>query len=144
MKITNVEGDWIGLARWEEGPYQIDYFSTPDAWTIGFEIVYRLSFSGDALHLENNRLADGVRRTFKDAFGLSDSHYELSQWGGLSVYWRVNWDREGLNLKLLEKCEENLDRFAEANKIRVLVLEMTAIPRSLQQISKYVGLSNSS
>ena len=80
MKVINLEGNWIGLAYWKDSAYRIDYFSTPDEWNIGFEIVYRLSFSTDDRRSEDTRLADGFREAFKKAFGLSDSHYELNEW----------------------------------------------------------------
>lgn len=134
MKVKDVNGDWIGLAYWKDNVYQIDYFSSPDAWKIGFEVVYRLSFSTDERQPNDDRLADGFRKAFKKAFNLSDSHYELNQWGGLSVYWRVYWDRKGFDLRLLRKCEDNLNKFAENNNSRIVLLEMTVVPRSRRYI----------
>lgn len=139
MKVTNLEGNWIGLGYWRDFPYQIDYFSSPDGWNIGFEIAYRLSFSTDDRRSEETRLADGFREAFKKAFGLSDSHYELNQWVDFSVYWRIYWDREGFDLRLLEKCESNLNKFAEDNRTRIVLIGMIIIPRSLEYISKHVG-----
>ncbi len=138
MKVTGIDGDWVGLAYWKGHTYQIDYFSTPDKWTVGFEVVYRLGFLIDERRLEDRRVADGFRKAFKRAFGLSDSHYDVDEWGGSAVYWRVYWDRKGLDLRRLGKCEDNLSRFAEATETGVMLINMTIIPRSLEEISKRV------
>lgn len=137
MKVASTRGDWIGLAYWKNCSYRIDHFSSPDGWQFGFEIVYRLIFfTSDTIVLEN------FKTSFKKAFSLSDTHYDLDQklQAGSSVFWRIYWDREGFELNLLEKCETELNRIAEANDTRVVVLEMTIIPRSLEYIHGEVNI----
>jgi len=138
MKVINTRGDWIGLAYWKDCSYRVDHFSTPDSWQFGFEIVYRLIF-----YTSESEVIEKFRTCFKEAFGLSDTHYDLNQQiqAGSGVYWYVYWDREGFEISFLKKCETELNRIAEAAKTRVLVLEMAIIPRSLNQISMLVGLN---
>jgi len=74
---------------------------------------------------------------------LEDSYYELDQIGhavSVTVYWRVLWDKDAFNLKLLEKRDDNLNKFAEQNGISIIVLETTIIPRSLGYISQRVSM----
>jgi len=147
MKIIEIEkGDWVGLSYWESYVSQIDHFSTPDGWSIGFEIVYRLHIFTQGRALDHSGKLDGLKQAFKSAFGLADSHYELDKIGhavSATVYWRVLWDRDAFNLKLLEKCEDNLSKFAEQSGISIIVLETTIIPRSLEYISQSVSMSSS-
>ena len=112
MKVTNTRGDWIGLAYWKNCSYRVDYFSSPDHWNLGFDVVYRLIF-----YTCDTRLIEKFRIAFKKAFGLSDDHYEIEQAPsvGNSVYWRVYWDNT-----------------------RVAVLEMAIIPRSLDYIHQLI------
>jgi len=92
----------------------------------------------------DKRLADKFRDAFKSAFGLSDSHYETTQdpaCGG-SVFWRVYWDQDAIDVAALDKCEHALNDVAEGNGVRVIVLETTAIPRSkttIAELIKYNG-----
>ena len=136
MKVTNTRGDWIGLAYWKGCSYRVDHFSSPDGWKFGFEIIYRLIF-----YTSDSRVIEKFKTCFKEAFGLSDAHYDLDQQlqAGSSVFWYVYWDREGFELDLLEKCETELNKIAEANDTRVVVLEMAIIPRSLEHISMEVN-----
>ncbi len=147
MKITDIEKcDWVGLAYRESYVRQIDYFSSPDGWEIGFEIVYRLHFSTHERALDSGGKLDGLKQAFKSAFGLADNHSRLDKIGhvtGATVYWRIFWDREAFDLKLLEKCEEKLSKFAEQNGVSIVVLEATIIPRSLESISQSVSMSSS-
>jgi len=136
MKVTSTRGDWIGLAYWKRCSYRVDYFSSPDGWDFGFEVVYRLIF-----YTRDSRLIEKFRTAFKKAFGLSDDHYEVEQVldVGNSIFWRVYWDKKGFELKLLEKCEDKLNKVAEGNNTRVVVLEMAIIPRSLDYIQQSVA-----
>ena len=138
MKITSTRGDWIGLGYWKNCSYRVDYFSTPDSWNIGFEIVYRLIF-----HTRDPQLMDKFRTAFKKAFGLPDEYYEVDMVSdfGSSVFWRVYWDRKGFELNLLEKCETKLNKVAESNNTRVVVLEMAIIPRSLDYIHQLIEVN---
>ena len=135
MKVTSTRGDWIGLAYWKGCSYRVDYFSTPDGWNFGFEIVYRLIF-----YTCDTRLIEKFRTAFKKAFGLPEDHYEVDQVPevGSSVFWRVYWDRQGFELNLLEKCETKLNKVAERSGTRVVILEMAIIPRSLDYINQSV------
>jgi len=136
VKVTSTSGDWIGLAYWKDCSYRVDYFSSPDDWNFGFEIVYRL-----VLNTRDTRLIEKFRKAFKKAFGLSEEHYEVKQGPPLvvdSVFWTVYWDRQGFELNLLEKFETKLDEIAEAANTRVVILEMAIIPRSLKYIGKMV------
>jgi len=135
MKVTNTRGDWIGLAYWKDCSYRVDYFSSPDDWNFGFEVVYRLIF-----YTCDTRLIEKFRIAFKKAFGLPDNHYEIEQAPsvGNSVFWRVYWDKKGFELNLLEKCETKLNKVAESNNTRVVVLEMAIIPRSLDYIHQLI------
>ena len=138
MKAINTRGDWAGLAYWKDCSYRVDHFSSPDSWKFGFDVVYRLVFDTSDVNL-----IERCRTSIKETFGLSDSHYDMNQQpqGGNSVFWRVYWDREGFELKLLKKCEVKLDEIAEASKIRITVLEMAIIPRSLDHICMLVELN---
>jgi len=135
MRVINTRGNWIGLAYWKDCSYRVDYFSTPDDWDFGFEVVYRLIF-----YTCDTRLIEKFRIAFKKAFGLSEQHYEVEQVPevGGSVFWRVYWDTGGFDLNLLEKCEKKLDKVAEATNTRVVVVEMAIIPRSLDYIRQVV------
>ncbi|MGD1120243.1 MAG: hypothetical protein ABR886_12315 [Dehalococcoidales bacterium] len=122
---------------------QIDHFSTQDEWKIGFEIVYRLHVFTQGRALDHGGKLNGLKQAFKSAFGLEDSYYELDQIGhavSVTVYWRVLWDKDAFNLKLLEKRDDNLNKFAEQNGISIIVLETTIIPRSLGYISQRVSM----
>lgn len=136
MKVTSTDGDWIGLAYWKGCSYRVDYFSSPDGWNFGFEVVYRLIF-----YASDTRLIELFRTAFKKTFGLSEEHYDVKQVPevGGSVFWRVYWDRQGFELKLLEKCETKLNKVAEAANTRVVLLETAIIPRSLKQIQLVVN-----
>jgi len=138
MKVIDTRGDWIGVAYWNGCSYRVDYFSGPDNWDFGFEVVYRLIF-----YTSDTRLIEKFRMAFKKAFGLSDDHYEVEQVLGVgnSVYWRVYWDRKGFELNLLEKCEDRLNKVAESNNTRVVVVEMAIIPRSLDYIHHSVQMN---
>jgi len=138
MKVTNTRGDWIGLAYWKGGSYRVDYFSSPDHWNLGFDVVYRLIF-----YTCDTRLIEKFRTAFKKAFGLSDDHYEIEQAPsvGNSVFWRVYWDKKGFELNLLEKCETKLNKVAESNNTRVVILEMAIIPRSLDYIHQLIEVN---
>lgn len=138
MKVIDTRGDWIGLAYWKGCSYRVDYFSSPDNWDFGFEVVYRLIF-----YTSDTRLIEKFRIAFKKAFGLSDDHYEVEQIPsiGNSVFWRVYWDKKGFELKLLEKCEDKLNKVAEGNSTRVVVVEMAIIPRSLDYIHHSVEIN---
>ena len=138
MKVTSTRGDWIGLAYWKNCSYRVDYFSTPDHWDFGVEVVYRLIF-----YTCDTRLIEKFRMAFKKAFGLSEEHYEVEQVPevGSSVFWRVYWDREGFELNLLEKCETKLNKVAEDTNTRVVVVEMAIIPRSLEYIHGVVEVN---
>lgn len=135
MRVTSTRGDWIGLAYWTECPYQVDCISSPDNWGIGHEIVYRLIF-----YTQDTRLLEKFRAVFKKAFGLSQQHYDIAQATevGSSVFWRVYWDRGELDLRLLEKCENGLDKAAEVGGTRIVVVQMMIIPRSLDYIHQAV------
>jgi hypothetical protein len=137
MKVIDINGEWVGLGYLKGYSYRIDYFSTPDSWNIGFEIVYRLIF-----YTDDTRLIEEFMTAFKKAFGLSDEHYEIEQElsVGSSVYWRVYWDREGFELNILKKCEDSLDKVAERNNTKVIVVEMAIIPRSLDTILQEVKM----
>jgi hypothetical protein len=77
---------------------------------------------------------------------LADSYYKLDKIGHVvsaTVYWRVLWDRGAFDLTLLEKCDDNLSKFAEQNGISIIILETTIIPRSLEYISQSVSTSSS-
>jgi len=135
MKVTNTRGDWIGLAYWKGCSYRIDYFSSPDGWNFGFEVVYRLIFyTSDTDVIEKFRIA------FRKAFGLSEDRYDVEQVLGVgnSVFWRVYWDRKGFELNMLEKCENKLNEVAEGSGTKVVVVEMAIIPRSLDYINQSV------
>ncbi|MBA7624386.1 hypothetical protein ES703_31793 [subsurface metagenome] len=71
---------------------------------------------------------------------MSDDHYEIEQALGVgnSVFWRVYWDKKGFELNFLEKCETKLNKVAESNDTRVVVLEMAIIPRSLDCIHQSI------
>jgi len=131
MKVIDIREDWIGHAYWKGCSYRVDYFSSPDGWDFGFEVVYRLIF-----YTNDTRLIGKFRIAFKKVFGLPDDHFEVKQVSGVgsSVYWRVYWDRKGFELNLLDKCEDKLSKVAEDNNTRVVVLEMAIIPRSLDHI----------
>ncbi len=130
MKVTNVEGEWIGLAYWEDLRHQLDWMSNPDGWEIGFEVVYRLIF-----YTRDRRVMDKFKAGFKYVFALSAEHFELQEMSGAdSVFWRVYWDRGRLDLELLEQCEKKLDEVAAADKTRVAIVSMVIIPRSLNYI----------
>jgi len=135
MRVTSTEGGWVGLAYWKQCPYQVDYISSPDNWNIGHEIVYRLIF-----YTRDNRILEKFRVAFKKAFRLSEQHYKLEQVTevGSSVFWRAYWDRWEFDLKLLEKCEDGLDKVAEAGNTRIAVVQMMIIPRSLDYIRQVV------
>jgi hypothetical protein len=143
MKIIYLEkGDWVGLSYWDNYVRQIDYFSSPDGWKIGFEIVYRLYISSQERALDHGDKLEGLIKSFKSAFGLADDHYKLDSVGHVAtatVYWRVLWDQDAFNLKLLEECDKNLDKFAEQNGISIVVLETTIVPRSVEYISKNIS-----
>jgi hypothetical protein len=138
MKITSTRGDWTGLSYWKDCSYRVDHFSTPDGWEFGFDVVYRLVFNTSEINL-----IERCRTSLKDVFGLSDSHYDLNQQpqAGNSVFWRVYWDRKGFELDLLKQCEIKLNVIAEAANIRITILEMAIIPRSLDHIRKLVELN---
>jgi hypothetical protein len=138
MKITNTKGDWIGLAYWKDCSCQVDHFSSPDGWEFGFDIVYRLIFNASDINVINN-----FRTSFKEVFGLPDSHYKLDQQPqeDNSVFWRVYWDRKGFDLDLLKRCEIKLNESAEAANIRITILGVTIIPRSLDHIQMLVELN---
>lgn len=137
MKILDYEGNWVGLAYYEH-EYIVDYFSSPDSWTIGFDIVYRLNFMLDHVQEKDERVRDSFRKAFKEAFGLSDEHYQIQDWFGGGVFWRVYWDRQAFDLRLLKKFEYSLNECAERTKTRVILYGMTIIPRSAQEIAKLV------
>ena len=138
MKVISTRGDWIGLAYWKGYSYRVDNFSSPDDLNFGFEIVYRLIF-----YTCDNQVIEKFRTAFKKAFGLSDEHYEMEQLPevGNSVFWSAYWDREGFELDLLEKCETEFNRVAEAAATRIVVLEMAIIPRSAEYVRKMIELN---
>ncbi len=138
MRIVDYDGNWVGLAYTDGHEYIVDYFSSPDSWKIGFDIVYRLIFLLDHDQEKDERLRDSFRKAFKEAFGLSDEHYEIQSWGGVSVFWRVYWDRQAFDLRLLKKCEDSLNECAERTKTRVVLIGMVIIPRSEQCIAELV------
>lgn len=141
MRIADLNGNWVGLAYVDEYPYNVDNFSTPDGWNIGFDIVYRLIFIFDASQNKDERLREGFREAFRKAFNLTDNHYETQQWPDEafgSVFWRIYWDRQAFDLRLLKKCEENLDECAELNKAKVLLLDMVIVPRSNSYIAQLI------
>ena len=136
MKITSTRGDWTGLAYWKDCMRQVDHFSSPDGWRFGFEIVYRLIFlTSDKTALET------FKTSFKGAFGLTDKHYDLEQQlqSGSSVFWYVYWDKEGIDLGLLDKCEAELNKIAKATDTRIVVLGIMIIPRSLEYIRDQIN-----
>lgn len=143
MKIVDYDGNWVGLAYYEH-EYILDHFSTPDHWEIGFDIVYRLIFMLDDVQTRNERLRESFRVAFKRAFKLPNDHYETGDWfgDGGSVFWRIYWDKKAFDLRLLKKCEDNLDRCAEKNKVQVILLGLGIIPRSLEQISLSVKFNS--
>jgi len=136
MKVISTEGEWIGLAHWKDCLYQVDHFSSPDDLMFGFEIIHRLIFYTSEL-----RVIEKFKTCFKEAFGLSDTHYDLTQQlqSGSSVFWYIYWDREGFDLNLLEECEVKLNQIAEMTETRVVVLGMSIIPRSLEYINAKVN-----
>lgn len=94
--------------------------------------------------MDNDNKVDGLEQAFKTVFSLSDDHYKLDEIGHVvisTVYWRVLWDRDAFDLKLLEKCEDSLNKFAEQNGIGITLLETTIVPRSLDYISQAVSIS---
>ena len=94
-------------------------------------MVYRLIFYNC-----ETQIIEKFREVFKNTFGLSEAHYQLEQQpeAGCSVFWRIYWDRKGLELDLLKKCESELDKVAENTNIKVAIVEMAIIPRSLEFI----------
>lgn len=104
MKVTNTRGDWIGLAYWKGCSYRVDYFSSPDDWNFGFEVVYRLIF-----YTCDSRLIEKFRMAFKKAFGLSDDHYEIEQALGIgnSVFWGYIGTRKDSSLTFLKSAKPN-------------------------------------
>jgi hypothetical protein len=132
MKV-GTDGQWTGLAYCEKVCPYVDYFSSPDGWRFGFDIVYRLIFS-----TEDRDVIDMFRAAFMAAFGLSKEHYSITDIPkpGSSVFWRAYWDRNGFDLKFLSECDKRLDRVGEKCGQRVLVLEVAIIPRSKKHIKE--------
>ena len=134
MKV-GMDGQWTGLAYCGNPMRTIDYFSSPDGWEFGFDIVYRLIFN-----TRDRDILDLFRAAFMAAFGLSKEHYNSSDTPefGSSVFWRVYWDRNGFDLNLLSECDKRLDRVGEKCSQSVVVLESTIIPRSKKRIEELV------
>lgn len=137
MKV-GMDGQWTGLVYWEKASRYVDYFSTPDGWQIGFDIVYRLIFN-----TRDRDVIDLFRAAFMAAFGLSKEHYSImdTSEAGSSVFWRVYWDRNGFDLKFLSECDKRLDRVGEKCGQSVVVLEVAIVPRSKKHIEGLVELN---
>jgi hypothetical protein len=132
MKV-DLEGNWVGMTHWRDMRYTLDYFSSPDHWEIGFDIVYRILFFIDKDNVTFS-LYHNLKEAFQQAFNLSEDHFVTPMIGSGSVFWRIYWDRQEFDLELLEKCEKYLDECAERNQIKAELLEITVIPRSISQI----------
>jgi hypothetical protein len=132
---VRIDGQWTGLAYSEGALRYVDHFSSPDHWEFGFDVVYRLVF-----YTIDERVIDGFKAAFIEAFGLPRDHYDTHQAvaiGG-SVFWRVYWDQESFDLRLLGKCDRCLDVAAERYDERVVILEVAIIPRSRQLIAQEI------
>lgn len=136
MKVA-LDSQWAGLAHWEREQRYLDYFSSPDEWTIGFEIVYRIIFSTAEVGA-----MEQFKQAFTKAFGLSPNHYVLPIVDGGATYWRVYWDRDAFDLNRLERCESSMNNIAESIEKRVLILELGIVPRSREHIKSLVGANN--
>jgi len=137
----------FGLDRSQTWNYKIDHFSTPDNWQIGFEIVFRLAFYFHDPNQNRDTLRDieAFRDVFRHVFGLSRAHYDLGvgEPEGNSFgpdYWRVYWDEGPFDLRLLARCEAELDAVATVKHVTVALISMTIIPRSLKHIESEVKL----
>jgi len=97
--------------------------------------VYRL-----ILYTSGTDVIEKFWIAFRKAFGLSEDRYDVEQVLGVgnNVFWRVYWDRKGFELNILEKCENKLNKVAEGNSTKVIVVEMVIIPRSLDYINQSV------
>lgn len=137
----------FGLDRSETWQYKIDDISNPDKWEIGFEIVFRLAFYFHDPNPGKDALRDieAFRDVFRHVFDLSRAHYDLAVGGPVSnligpAYWYVYWDGGPLDLRLLARCEAELDAVAIMKHVTVALVSMTIIPRSLRHIESEVKL----
>ena len=106
----------------------MDYFSSPDGWDIGFEIVYRIE---SKTVKEPER--DECKKAVTKSFGLPRDHYRFDD-----TFWRVYWDKGPLNLGLLKRCEKLIDQAARASDV-LITLHLSAIqPRSRDYIKQQV------
>jgi hypothetical protein len=138
MKV-DINGDWKGLAPHEDlGCVWLDNNSSLDGWQIGYDIVFRIIFLMEREMLANPGFRARFESDFKSAFGLSDDHFITGPLEGGSVFWRIYWDKQGFDLRLVDKCLENLDSCAEENEARVIHLGVTIIPRSMAHIEELV------
>ncbi len=141
MKV-DINGNWKGLAPHEDfGVVWLDHYSTPDGWQIGYDIVFRIAFPWPKDMIDNPGLRARFESAFKSAFGLSDDHFLTSALEAGGVFWRIYWDKQGFDLRLINKCLESLNACAEANNARVIDVGVTIIPRSMSQIEKLVKLN---
>jgi hypothetical protein len=75
MKV-GTDGRWTGLVYCEKASPYVDYFSSPDGWRFGFDVVDRLIFN-----TEDRDIIDMFRAAFMAAFGLSKEHYSIPDIG---------------------------------------------------------------
>jgi len=62
MKV-GTDGRWTGLVYCEKASPYVDYFSSPDGWRFGFDVVYRLIFN-----TEDRDIIDMFRAAFMGSF----------------------------------------------------------------------------
>lgn len=144
MKV-DIKGDWTGLAQYEDSSIPcigLDYFSTPDGWTIGYDIVFRLAFPMPKDILDTPGLRARFESAFKSVFGLSDDHFLTTPLDAGGVFWRIYWDKQGFDLHIIDKCLESMNICAEENNARVIDIGVTFIPRSMSQIEELVKKNN--
>ena len=138
----DLKGSWTGLAHWKDMITAVDYFSSPDDWRIGFDIVFRIMFIPRENNFDIPALKAIFREAFKNAFDLDDDHFETNQWEPGGVFWRIYWDKDSFDIKLLGKCEDELNKCGQRNRVAVLLLGETIIPRSASYVASLIAMNH--
>jgi hypothetical protein len=154
----------FGLSLDNVRMYAIDNYSTPDNWhNLGYELQYTFfayldnitrnsereiflqtiidtflqSFALTQDHVHYLRYVDEARRqVLYRAFGVSRD--ELAKEQPFKFIILIFYDKGPLDLRILKKSEDEINRIAISNRTRVELTKLVIIPRSKATISSKI------
>ena len=131
----------FGFSRSQTLAYSLDNYSRPDKWYyVGYELQFRynIHFHRTVKKEDRTGFLGVLLDAFKSSFGLvKDAHFQLEESGSkISEYlMKVLWDKGRLDLRMLNRLEDEINNVAILNRATVELVSLIIIPRSKETIA---------